>query len=221
MTASPLPDLPYPDADTLADHWRWRPGWQVGTRFYAWHITVADLPELADHVAVYQDALRRFGFLDLIPRQWLHITVQGVDHTRAVSDPRRDAVIQAVAERLAALPAPTVTFTRPVIFGEAVVIPPADAQPLREVRDAIRAGIEAAYGPAEGKPTAEFRPHVSAAYVNAPADSRPVREALDAVTPDSVEVTITHASLIEMHRDNRMYEWTKIAAVPLGPDRAG
>jgi hypothetical protein len=37
------PGLPYPDADELANHWWWRPGWQVGTRFYTWHVTVADL----------------------------------------------------------------------------------------------------------------------------------------------------------------------------------
>jgi hypothetical protein len=216
MTPPALHSLPHPDADTLTDHWWWRPGWQLGTRFYAWHITV-DL-RLAT-IADYQTA-RPFGFLDLIPRQWLHVTVQGVDHTHAVSHPQRDAIIEAVTERLADVPAPTLTFARPVLFGEAVVIQPTDPQPLRDVRAAIRAGIEAAYGPAEGKPTTRFRPHVSAAYVNASADPRPVREALDAITPDPAQVTITHASLIEMHRDNRMYEWTTIAAVPLGREQA-
>jgi hypothetical protein len=212
---SDRPALPYADAETLADHWWWRPGWHVGTRFYAWHITVADLPVLADHVAAYQEPLRAFGFLDPIPRPWLHITVQGLDHTGAVPDPVRDAVAAAVGERLAAIPAPTLTFARPVLFTEAVVIPPTDPAPLAAIREAIRAGIETAHGSPEGKPTSLFRPHVSVAYINAPADPHRARAVLDAVNVPPVQVTLTQVCLIEMHRDNRMYEWRTIATAAL------
>lgn len=217
MTVMPSdpPALPYADAESLADHWWWRPGWQVGTRFYAWHVTVADLPALADHVAAYQEPLRAYGFLDPIPRPWLHITVQGLDHTSAVPDPVRDTVAAAVGERLAAIPAPTLTFARPVLFTDAVVIPPTDPRPLAAIRAAIRAGIETTYGPPEGKPTSLFRPHVSAAYVNAPADPSRVRAVLDAVKAHPVQATVTHVSLIEMHRDSRMYEWTTITTAAL------
>jgi 2'-5' RNA ligase len=215
MTTPPS-GVPYEDAVELADHWWWRPGWQVGTRFYTWHVTVADLPQLADHVATYQKALRPFGFLDLIPRDWLHITIQGVGHTHAVTAAQRDGVVASVREQLAAVPAPTLAFGRPVLHREAVVLPPTTPGPFAVIRDAIRAGIESAYGQAEGNPTTEFRPHVSLAYVNAIADAAPVRAALDAVQVEPVEVTISHVSLIELHRDNRMYEWTTMAAVPLG-----
>lgn len=215
MTTPPQ-GLPYPDAVELADHWWWRPGWQVGTRFYAWHVTVADLPQLADHVATHQEALRPLGFLDLIPREWLHITMLGVGHTHEVTPSQRDAVVDAVGRKLSGIPAPTLTFDRPVVRREAITLPPNDMAPLSRIRDGIRAGIESTYGPAEGDPAARFWPHVSLAYVNAPADPAVVRAALDAVEADPVEVTITHVSLIEMHRDNRMYEWTTVAAVPLG-----
>ena len=216
-TRSNPPGLPYPDADTLTDHWWWRPGWQVGTRFYAWHVTVADLPALADHVATYQAAVSAFGFLDPIPRPWLHITVQGLAHVEAVPKAARVAVVAAVGEQLAAVPAPTLTFARPVLHAEAVVIPPVDPGPLSVIRDAIRTGIQAAYGPPEGKPTGQFRPHVSAAYVNAPADPVPVRSALDAVDAVPVQVALAQVRLIEMHRDNRMYQWRTITAAALGP----
>lgn len=215
LLPSDPPGLPSPDADTLTDHWWWRPGWQVGTRFYAWHVTVADLPSLADHVAAYQEPLRAFRFLDLIPRPWLHITVQGLDHTTRLPDPVRDAVTAAVSERLAAVPAPTLTFARPVLHAEAVAIPPTDPTPLAAIREAIREAIQSTYGTPEGKPTSHFRPHVSAAYVNTPADPHTVRAALDTIDAPVVQVRITHASLIEMHRDNRMYEWTTITTAPL------
>ena len=208
--------LPYPDADTLADHWWWRPGWQVGTRFLAFHITVADLPALADHVAAYQHVLAPFAFLDLIPRQRLHITVQGLDHAHNVSDSQRDDVTAAVRAQLAAIPAPTLTFDRPVAHREAVVLPPTDPQPRRAIRDAIRAGIAAAYGPPEGAPTTKYRPHSSAAYVNTAADAVPVRQALDALDVPPATLALTHVTLMEMHRDNRMYQWRVITTVPFG-----
>lgn len=148
------PALPYADADTdadtLVDHWWWRPGWQVGTRFYAWHVTVVDLPVLADHVAAYQTALSGFGFLDMVPRPWLHITMQGLDHTNAVTDPVRDTVAAAVTEQLAAVPAPTLTFARPVLFSEAVVIPTTDPRPLATIRDAIRSASRPSTGHPQG-----------------------------------------------------------------------
>ena len=100
------PGLPHPDADQLADHWWWRPGWQVGTRFYTWHVTVADLLAPSEHVVAFQKPLRRFAFLDLIPSEWLHITVQGIDHTHAIDRAERDAIVDAVAERLVPIPAP-------------------------------------------------------------------------------------------------------------------
>jgi hypothetical protein len=100
------PGLPYPDADELANHWWWRPGRQVGTRFYTWRVTVADLLALSEHVVAYQEPLRRFAFLDLIPSEWLHITVQGIDHTHAIDRAERDAIVDAVAERLVPIPAP-------------------------------------------------------------------------------------------------------------------
>jgi hypothetical protein len=100
------PGLPYPDADELANHWWWRPGWQVGTRFYTWHVTVADLLAQFEHVVAYQEPLRRFAFLDLIPSEWLHITVQGIDHTEAIDRAERDAIVDAVAERLVPILAP-------------------------------------------------------------------------------------------------------------------
>jgi len=206
-----------PDAETLRDHWWWRPGWQVGTRFLAFHITVADLPALADHVAAYQRVLSPFAFLDPIPRQWLHITVQGLDHADAVTATQRDDVTAAVAAQLAALPEPRLRFAGPVAHGEAIVIPPTDPAPLCGVRQAIRDGIAASYGPPEGAPMSAYRPHTSVAYVNAPADPHPVREALDAATIPPVDVTATHVSLIEMHRDHRMYEWQLITRLPLGP----
>jgi 2'-5' RNA ligase len=61
-----------------------------------------------------------------------------------------------------------------------------------------------------------FNPHVSIAYVNADGQAQPIAEALQAVTATTVTATFRKASLLEFHRDHRMYEWTSATPVSIG-----
>jgi 2'-5' RNA ligase len=209
--------LPYADATALADHWWWRPGWQVGSRFYSWHLTIGGQPELRALVRAYQDVLAPMTIMDVVPERWLHITTQGLGHCNEITDADRDAIVSAVSGRLSELPAATMTFHRPVLHREAVVIPPTDPEPLREVKRAIQAGMREVWSADRIREDPDaFRPHVSAAYLNATGDPRPVRDALDQVDAPPVTTTLHVASLIVMHRDHRMYEWTTHATAPIG-----
>lgn len=49
------------------------------------------------------------------------------------------------------------------------------------------------------------------AYVNSPQDAAPVRTALDENTQTAFEIPSPTLSLIELHRDNGVYEWRTIA----------
>lgn len=61
-----------------------------------------------------------------------------------------------------------------------------------------------------------FQPHVGLAYVNRDQAASEVVEAIDSSgDPEPSNVTIPHVGLIEMHRDNRMYEWRTVAALSL------
>jgi hypothetical protein len=51
---------------------------------------------------------------------------------------------------------------------------------------------------------------------NAPADVALVRAALDTADAEPVDVTLANLSVIELHRDNLMYQWTTVATVPIG-----
>src|SRR6478735_4092488 len=106
---------PYADHHEMANHWCWRPGWGVGTRFYAWHITLDGQDELHRIIDQYQDALKPFTTLDPVPRKWRHITLQGLGHVEDVTDQQRDEAVHAVAERLARLDPIESTFQRSVI----------------------------------------------------------------------------------------------------------
>jgi 2'-5' RNA ligase len=207
----------YPDAEQLANHWWWRPGWGPGTRFYTWHITVANLPGLQQLVGLYKTVLRGCPVVDLVPDEWLHITLQGVGHVHDVSDDERDDMVRAVRERLAKLPAAPITFHEAVLHREAVVVPPTDPKPLAAIRSAIREGIADVWGE-DRVPESDvtFRPHVSAAYVNSASDPAPVRAALDQVHAEPVMVTIEAASLIVLNRDHRNYEWDSAILANVG-----
>lgn len=97
------------------------------------------------------------------------------------------------------------------------MLPVRPAEPVSQLRAAIRAAIADIWGPdnVPEKPD-DFRPHVSLAYSNAagPAESIAGRLAARPVAP--AEITVRRAALIDLNRDHHAYEWTDIATVSLG-----
>lgn len=213
-------DDPYADHAEMANHWWWRPGWHVGTRFYAWHITLDGQDELHNLIDAYQDTLKPFPTLDPIPKQWRHITLQGLGHVEEVSDQQRDEAVHAVAERLARLDPIESTFQRAVIFREAIALPPSNPDAYATLRNEIRAGITDAWGwcpeNADG-----FRAHASLAYSSGSASASPIRAALDGRPHESVDTTTFEARLIVMNRDRHMYEWSEAANAALSRASVG
>ena len=198
--------------DVMHDHWWWRPGWRVGRRFHACHFTMEQHAGLAKLVAQYQAALRDFPGLDLIPKRWLHLTMQGIGFVDELNDDAVTVLAATIRQRLAEVPPPVVTFHRPVIRPEAVYLPAEPAAPVAAVRTAVRTAINAVLGPdlAElaAKTVQTYRPHVSIAYSNTEQAAEPVARALSSVDAARVTVTLDHVDLLTFHRDHRMYEWT-------------
>ena len=79
--------------DEGRNHWWWRPGWRAGRHFYACHLTPADQPELRRLVDTYQAALRDVPTVDLIPAQWLHLTMQGIGFTDEISSQEIERIL--------------------------------------------------------------------------------------------------------------------------------
>ncbi|TDO27359.1 2'-5' RNA ligase superfamily protein [Kribbella sp. VKM Ac-2527] len=210
------PEWMWRHATELRNHWWWRPGWQIGTRFYAFHLAVGDCEELAILVARYQDAIGDMVGFDPIPREWLHLTMQGLAFVDDISPEDLASVVKATRAELARVEPFTLAFNLPLIRPEALVLVPEDVQPLNDLRNAVRSAIEKVLGQGTiDLGSTDFQPHVSFAYVNAD------RSATDAVTAlEGVESTPAHfhvgtVPLIEMHRDNRMYEWRRIESMAL------
>jgi 2'-5' RNA ligase len=218
----PSPEWTYEHATDLRDHWWWRPGWQVGTRFYTWHITFDGQTELHRLVDTYQAELARHPGLDLIPRRWLHLTMQGVGHTADITTDQINNLLSAAQARLTALDPVTVQFHHPVIRPEAIVLPALPPAEVDRIRVAVRASIADALGPdSVPDPADGFQPHVTLAYSSSSQSANTIESAIDSISSEPVEVSISSASLIELHRDDRMYEWHTIAEVPIGSETSG
>jgi 2'-5' RNA ligase len=210
------------DVAQVKNHWWWRPGWQVGRHFYACHITFENEPAVQRLAAAYREPLTQLPGLDLIPRQWLHLTMQGIGFTDEVSGSEISVITAGISGRLASITQPVVTFARPIVQRDAIFMPAAPADALDDVRRNTHEAIKEVLGP-ERSPDMNlaqalqgYKPHVSIAYVNKDGSASPYIQALRRTLHDPVELTIRTVSILTFHRDNRMYEWTDEAPITIG-----
>lgn len=199
----------------VANHWWWRPGWRVGRRFYTVHATFADAPAVQALAAKARERLAGLPGLDLIPGEWLHLTMQGIGFADEVSDDDLSAIITAAKARFTGVPPVTVALGPPVVAGEGVTCWASPPRALDQVRDAVRAGIAAVRGPERVPETAQWSAHVSVAYASADGPGEPIEAALGGLD-EAAEATIGAVDLIRLGRDHRLYEWEAIASLPLG-----
>jgi 2'-5' RNA ligase len=208
-----------PIPPSMRNHWWWRPGWREGRHFYACHLILDDQPQLRELVAYYQQALAGMPSVDLIPPQWLHLTMQGIGFTDEIGAAELVALDDALSRELATIEPPAVEFRYLTVHPEAIYLkahPAALLYPLRlKMHDAVLSllGPERFTEPAPDR--GAFLPHISIAYVNRDGEPEPIAEALR-VAARSVETTFTKADLLEFHRDNRMYEWTHTNPIKIG-----
>lgn len=215
------------DLPLLRNHWWPRPGWHPGRVMLTWHLTFEHAKDLRHLVSAYQHELERLPGLNLVPLEWLHLTIQGVGYTDELSDEQLRTVTSAVRAEIAKLTAFNITFGRPVVFGEAIAIRPQPIDRLQQLWTAIRCGIANAMGataiPTSPEQTHGFRPHISIAYSNTDTDAELYTKALDTIQPAPALATVTQVSLIRQERrlaPEWIYRWTTQDTAPLyEPDR--
>ncbi len=208
----------------MQDHWWWRPGWHVGRRAYTFHITFDDdtavdgIADLRRLTSEYQRALATLPGLDMVPLRWLHLTMQNVGFTDEVSAADARAVLAAARDRCSELPPFGLALGQAEVRGEAVALRPFRAEPVCQVRDAVRAAIRTVRDvvPEAPEHARGFDPHVSIAYSNRDTPSDPVADAIERVASEVAAVTVRAAKLIVLDRDERVYRWTTFGDVTLG-----
>jgi 2'-5' RNA ligase len=205
----------YQKLPQLTDHWYRRPGWRPGRSFYTWHLTFEGQNALHQHVTELQAQLDMPG-LDPVPRDGLHLTMQGVGFTDDVNPDDLAAIIEAARTRCASLAPFDLTLgpVDPDAEGIGLLVTPWER--VEELRRTIREAIGTVW-PNIPEPADGFRPHVTIAYSGAPVPAEPIRAQLTTLRAlPPVTVNITEAHLIALHRDDRVYRWTTRAGVPVG-----
>lgn len=182
---------------------------------YTWHFTFDGQTALHELVDAYQERLAGLSSLDPIPKQWLHLTTQGIGYTDEVPATDIEAIIKASRERLSVVPPVTVTMGPAVLDPEVVRLQVRPADALTSVRQALRDAIAAARGSAQVGESDVWTPHVSVAYSNADGPMGPYLEALDPPL-EPVSVEIPDVQLIILERDTHLYQWQTRAVITLG-----
>ena len=200
----------------LRNHWWWRPGWQLGTRYYTWHLTFPSEQPFRRLVGLYQHSLSGFAELDAVPIEWLHLTLVGVGGATAVTDSQVRRITDRVRREAADVPPIALTFQHAVVLNEAVALVAEPNESVTDLRRMLTRAVNEVFPVAAEVPQRAFVPHVSVAYVNADCPGLHVARALDQMPTQAAVVVSPLLSLIELHRDNRQYEWRTIEEIPLG-----
>jgi 2'-5' RNA ligase len=196
---------------TLHNHWA-RP---ARAPSYYWYVTFENNPELHSLAEQCQQAIS-FPYYDLTPAHGLHLTLDHIAPVRNIAPERLVAIESAATRACSVIPAFNVTVGALGGTRGAIGFTAYPAQPIRGLRDTLRAATLSAYPDAYARDS-EFHPHVAIAYAN--SDNVPAAEAIEAVEKmNSVahaNVTIKHATLALLERRPRSYAWQTVSRIPL------
>jgi len=195
----------------LHNHWA-RPR---GPRSYYWYLTFEEYPELHSLARECQEEIS-FPYYDQTPPHELHLTLDRIAFEGKITPAQLADIEASAVKACAAVPPIEVTIGSLGGTQGAVgfsVYPP---RPIRELRDTLRAATISRY-PAAPVRGSEFHAHVAIAYAN--ADDIPAADAIAAVeklnATTSVNLTVTHGTLVLLERRARSYHWQAISRIPL------
>jgi 2'-5' RNA ligase len=164
-------------ATDVRNHWWWRPGWRIGRRFYAFHITLEDQPDLWRLAETYRTALSAWSTVTLVPDQWLHMTMQGIGFTDEIDADQVAHIARECQALLDRINETVVTFGEIVVSEEAIAMPAIPGTRIDVMRTATRTAIAKVLGEEHLPEDAEhYRPHVSVAYIKSDGPATPLRQ---------------------------------------------
>jgi 2'-5' RNA ligase len=194
--------------DRLANHWWWRPSWPPDRRYLTWYV-VFDDPGLRTQVARMQAELADLDYLDPVPPDGLHLSVQGVAFTDEIPAWRVDA-LAAQADRWCADLAPfTLTIGPANGYAAGTFLRATPWHPVADLRRRLRQAVALTLGEDQiPDEPARFRPHVSLTYCHAavPAADLAGRVARLRELPHTT-VAVAGVDLVELRHEHRAYRW--------------
>ena len=200
------------------DHWSaTAPLWEHEGPVLSWFVVFEDDAGPAAVARRLAPVLER-PFLDPVPPEWLHVTVQGVGPASGITTHTRDRLVRAVETRCAARAPIAARLGRARLIDQGVTADMEPAAPLAALRSLLQdADAEVRGRGAVPDLRTPFWPHVSFAYASADCDSGTLAEDIDALARESTaELTVGAVSLVLLERTPHLYRWDVVARVRLG-----
>src|SRR4051812_5589617 len=94
----------WPAVRGFKDHWSWRPDWTASRPRWLWYLTFEHQPDVSAAAAPAAESLRATG-ADVVPPEWLHLTVTDIGFADEVDEWTLQIAADAVREALQETPA--------------------------------------------------------------------------------------------------------------------
>lgn len=208
---------PFQGIQRLTNHWA-RP---VRGNSYYWFLTFEDQPQLQTLAQHCQRSIS-FPYYDLTPAADLHMTLERIAFEEEISTRQLDAIAQAAEKTCQTINPLEITIEHLGGTSGAIGFDAYPRQPIRELRDRLRAATASTY-PAARFRTGAFHPHVTIAYSNTDRSAAQAVAAVNALNGSvSATLTVADVSLVLLTRLPRAYAWQAVTRVSLlGMDLQG
>jgi 2'-5' RNA ligase len=213
--------MDWPPDSGFSDHWSWLPDWTATRPRLLWYLTFEHQPEVAASAVPAAGLLEATG-ADVIPPEWLHLTVTDVGFADEVDDWSLRAAAESVQNALRDAPVLQLSLGPVAVLPGAVVLA---AQPVPDLR-VLRAKVRGAMRDVGFRPPddieggGEYWPHVSLCYVNSQTDHRQLSDVARRMEPRPVEVRCGRLAQVLVTRRNGHYRWEIRDEVALGGSTA-
>lgn len=215
-----LPTIESPEVHEIRDHWTWLPDWTAHRPRLLWYLTFEETPDVRAAAAPSSEVLRASG-ADVVPPEWLHLTVSDVGFIDELDDGAVRACREQVRRDLRSAQSLELTLGPIGVLPDAVVLDAGPVAPLNELRSTVRrAAVHAGIEPPDDF-DGERWPHVSLCYLNGGTDHARLSEAVRATDPRTFQVRCDRLAQVLVTRTDGHYRWQVLDDVPLGARRFG
>jgi len=204
----------WPHSAAFADHSTWYPDWTRNRPRVLWYLTFEHAPGLAAAARPVAELLAGCA-ADVVPPQWLHLTVSDAGFADELDSFSLAASADAVRRAVRDLPALDLALGPVAALSDAVALGVAPVEPLRRVRELVRRSMaEVGVQPPDDL-DGPFWPHVSLCYVNDLSHHDRLWDVVTSQAALPAQVRADRVSQVLVTRRDGHYEWEVLSEAPL------
>ncbi|CUR54986.1 hypothetical protein NOCA2220177 [metagenome] len=213
-----MPTDAWPETSRLVEHRQWRPDWTTERPCLYWYLTFENQPAFWSDCHELTSVLEAIESVDVIPHEWLHLTLLEVGFVDEVDADRIAAVVAAAGAALAGCPTVQLELGPVSTMVDSVVLRVRPQPALMDLQRRLDEALRAIGGVVSDE---AFWPHVSLGYLNRPAERDSIigklraEAAVEALDDLTMLVSGPQLTLGAVTRHRTHYEWQVEAVVAL------